>query len=293
MCLVILKNVLHPLRAITTKLQKRDMDIRSAYTSLTEVSNDIVAIRRDIDARFALWYQDALDLAKELDVEEARPRAKGRNAYRATHPAETPKDYFKRAIAIPFVDDVCSQMKERFATDSNGAILALFTLIPSVMINMEVSELPKVVEGLVMYRDDFPRFKSLRTELEVWHSKCKNMQNPPDSLLLALHTCNKDLFPNLVVLLQIASVIPVTSCKAERSFSAVRRHKTVLRSTMGEERLTALVLMNTYYNTPIDTDEVVRKFIEKHPRLFRRTSQLLRWQCKIKTSGVDIVSLGK
>ena len=81
-----------------------------------------------------------------------------------------------------------------------------------------------------------------------------------------MNTCSKDLYPNLVVLLQIACLIPVTSCEAERSFSAVRRHKTTLRSTMGEERLTSLVLMNMYYDVPIDAEEVVKRFIEKHPR---------------------------
>ncbi|XP_041377299.1 52 kDa repressor of the inhibitor of the protein kinase-like [Gigantopelta aegis] len=143
---------------------------------------------------------------------------------------------------------------------------ALFNLIPAIIVKMDVSELPKLVEDLETYRDDLPRFKSLRTELEVWQAKCMNMQAPSDSLLQALNLCSKDLFPNLVVLLQIACIIPVTSCEAERPFSAVRRHKTSLRSTMGEERLTSLVLMNMYYDTPTETDKVVRMFIQKHPR---------------------------
>ena len=99
-----------------------------------------------------------------------------------------------------------------------------------------------------------------------------NMQVPPDSLLQALNLCSKDLFSNLVVLLQIACIIPVTSCEAERLFSAMRRHKTSLRSTMGEECLTSLVLMNMYYDTLMETDKVVRMFIQKHPqRLFAPT----------------------
>ncbi|KAG1672352.1 repressor of the inhibitor of the protein kinase [Nymphon striatum] len=175
-CLVTLRNVLQPLREITARLQKRDLDIRSAYTSLTEVYEDIEALRADIDDRFRLWYEDeVLVMAKELGVDEKVPRAKGRNAYRATHLAESTMKYFKRS-------------------------------------------------------------------------------------------CSQELFPNLVVLLQIACVIPVKSCEAERSFSTVRRHKTVPRSTMGEDRLTSLVLMNTYYDTQISTDKVVQRFIQKHPR---------------------------
>ena len=42
--LMVLKNVLHPLREITTELQKRDIDIRCAYTLLMEIKKDIVAL---------------------------------------------------------------------------------------------------------------------------------------------------------------------------------------------------------------------------------------------------------
>ncbi|KAG1650934.1 repressor of the inhibitor of the protein kinase [Nymphon striatum] len=106
-CIVTLRNVLQPLREITARLQKRDLDIRSAYTSFTEVHEDIEALRADIDDRFRLWYEDeVLVMAKELGVDEKVPRAKGRNAYRATHSAKSTMKYFKRSIAIPFIDDV-------------------------------------------------------------------------------------------------------------------------------------------------------------------------------------------
>ena len=269
--LMVLKNVLQPLREITIKLQKRDIDIKCAYTLVMAIKADFTMLRNDIDERFKLWYQDALDLAKELGTDERAPRAKGRSIYRATHPAESTKEYFKRSLAILFVDDITMQMEERFAPAA-GVVSALFSLIPSVIKELDLSELPKLSEALAMYEDDLPRFRSLRSELEVWRAKCKNFQTPPDSLLEALNTCNKDLFPNLVVLLQIACLIPVTSCEAERSFSAVRRHKTTLRSTMGEERLTSLVLMNMYYDVPIDAQKVARRFVQKNPR--RLFSQL-------------------
>lgn len=43
---------------------------------------------------------------------------------------------------------------------------------------------------------------------------------------------------------RILSVIPATSCSAERSFSALRRMKTYLRSTMGQDRLNNLAIIN-------------------------------------------------
>ena len=41
----------------------------------------------------------------------------------------------------------------------------------------------------------------------------------------------------LVNVVHILAVIPATSCSAEQSFSALRRLKTYLRSTMGQQRV--------------------------------------------------------
>ena len=41
----------------------------------------------------------------------------------------------------------------------------------------------------------------------------------------------------------ILAVIPATSCSAERSFSALRRLKTYLRNTMGQERINSIALI--------------------------------------------------
>ena len=67
-------------------------------------------------------------------------------------------------------------------------------------------------------------------------------------------------------LLQLGCVLPVTSCEVERSFSAFRRVKTVIRSCMGEERLSSLCLMHIHYEVHINSHIVVEEFIRKQPR---------------------------
>ena len=47
-----------------------------------------------------------------------------------------------------------------------------------------------------------------------------------------------DIFPEFSRVVHILAVIPATSCSAERLFSALRRLKTYLRSTMGQMLLT-------------------------------------------------------
>ena len=52
------------------------------------------------------------------------------------------------------------------------------------------------------------------------------------------------LMPELLKIVKIFATMPTTSAQAERSFSTLRRLKTYLRSTMGQERLSSLTLMS-------------------------------------------------
>jgi hypothetical protein len=50
-------------------------------------------------------------------------------------------------------------------------------------------------------------------------------------------------FPDLLACYQIALTLPVSSASAERSFSTMRRIKTNLRTSMGDERLSSLAII--------------------------------------------------
>jgi hypothetical protein len=64
----------------------------------------------------------------------------------------------------------------------------------------------------------------------------------PTTLLETVYICNPTLFPNVNTILQLLLSLPVGSCACERSFSALRRPKTFLRTTTSEERLNGLAL---------------------------------------------------
>ena len=54
-----------------------------------------------------------------------------------------------------------------------------------------------------------------------------------------------DILPVLYKVTSILATIPVTSCSAERSFSALHRIKRFLRSTMGQGRLSSVAVILT------------------------------------------------
>ena len=69
-------------------------------------------------------------------------------------------------------------------------------------------------------------------------------------------------------IVRLLMTIPATSCTAERAFSTLKRVKTAHRSTMGEERLEALMLMSIFSRERLSIDEVVDKFMKLHSRRF-------------------------
>ena len=70
---------------------------------------------------------------------------------------------------------------------------------------------------------------------------------------------------NLVLeCIAVAITIPVSSCSAERSFSAVKRIMTRLRTTMTNDRLSDLTVLSTHsaLANNLNEDELVSRFME-------------------------------
>jgi hypothetical protein len=72
-------------------------------------------------------------------------------------------------------------------------------------------------------------------------------QNIP-GLQSALKLADKDLYPNIHTIFELLIVLPVTSVGCERSFSALRRLKTWVRSAMTGERLCSLAMLHSHRN---------------------------------------------
>ena len=79
---------------------------------------------------------------------------------------------------------------------------------------------------------------------------------------------NTDLYLQVKNLVKLLLVSPASSAEAERSFSGLRRLKTWLRSTMGQERLNALAVCQTHQDLldKLDMDSMVDEFISVNNR---------------------------
>lgn len=78
----------------------------------------------------------------------------------------------------------------------------------------------------------------------------------------------ESIFPNLEVALRIYLTLPKTNCTAERSFSAFKRVKSDMRSSMVDEKLNGLLLLRTQYdiNLKLDYENTIDDFATRKTR---------------------------
>ena len=87
--------------------------------------------------------------------------------------------------------------------------------------------------------------------------------------MTAMTQAQRDLLDQVVNIMKLILVMPATNSTSERSFSALRRVKTYLRSTMGQQRLNDLLLLHVHkeITDSLNLKEVVNNFVNNGHRL--------------------------
>ena len=152
-----------------------------------------------------------------------------------------------------------SHLNNRFSDVQRKAIMAL-SIVPSVFMTDQEADSSLVEELIGHYHDDLPSPSTLQQELHMWKCKWKLVEKSglPDTSSKSLEHANESMFPNIHILLRLICTLPVTSSECECSISVLRRLKTYLRSTMGQERMTGLALMHIKYG--MDFDNIINIF---------------------------------
>jgi len=117
----------------------------------------------------------------------------------------------------------------------------------------------------VLYEElrDYVEYRNTSSRPTDEHSlHCRSSE----SVIDALETCPKP-FVFVRKLLQVATTLPVTSCSAERCFSAMKLLKSRLRSTMYDDRLNGLALMYVHSSRDISLKSVINQFALSNRKL--------------------------
>ena len=267
MAFVIAWKALSLVKPLSIGLQSSSMDICKAYEEVASTTRSIQHIRNNVDQFHLEWFRIAESKAASIGADSpSLPRRCGRQLGRSNVSAENPCEYFKRAITIPFLDHLLCELHHRFDAEQLKVLRGL-SLVPAIM-KKDQQWRQNAMDLVSFYEDDVPSFHNFDMELVSLEMKWadQNSEELPNSPDLTLRQCSVKYFPNIHTLLRIICTLPVTSCSCERSISGLRRLKTYLRSTMGQDRLNGLALMHFHYSINVDVGEILDMFARKHPR---------------------------
>lgn len=153
------------LKPITVKLQESAKDVVNAYKEVGNVTRCIQGLRDSASTTFASWLREANEMSRFMTGHEIeRPRTAQRQTLRDNHPAESPEEYFKVSVTIPFLDHLSTELTDRFKQSELAA--DGLSLVPDVLVQSErgFADPPPGLLGLAtLWDSDLPDPTSLTT----------------------------------------------------------------------------------------------------------------------------------
>ena len=164
-----------------------------------------------------------------------------------SHQPSTPTEMYRQKC-YEALDVVCEEIKKRFDQDDLKVVVEIEQLLLDSA-NGIATTIPESVTCI--YRSDLD-IEQLYVHLRMLPDAVKQYNDPSGlPIKTSIRTlCNvlnaagiKQLLSQVHILHQILLTISVTTATSERTFSALRRLKTYLRSTMAQDRLNHLLLL--------------------------------------------------
>ena len=264
----------------STNLQGKNTSVQEALSCAEVAKNYLSRLRSD--ESFDRFYSSVVTEAEQYTGSPVLPRYRvpPKKIDQGAAPVQfkSPKDFY-RSLYFEALDLVHQQITMRFGQESMSIPKELESLlisaanaqsliqvnVPSSLISlysMDVNfERAKI--QLMMLPDLVKAYKESQslTKLEV--TSVRTIANVLNDVPMS-----KDTFREIDTLVRLFFTIPITTCTAERSFSSLRRIKTYLRSTMTEQRLNNVLILNAYKEETdqLDIQEIASMFIAVNDR---------------------------
>ena len=263
-CLHVVKELFCLTLPLCKTLQSVDCDLAAACRHVETVLSKTKEMRGNAATAFTSIFDEAQRFASDLGLEMTRPRTRGGRSMHADDPDLL--NHYRTSLFIPFLDHFTSELKQRFVLHQK-LLSNLSVLSPAKIVSVDLKALN--LESLVeLYGDILPEPDCLKQEIELWRIKWENVpvSERPTCAVSSLQACDATFFPNDFLLLAVLATLPVSTATPERSFSTLRRLKTWLRNSTGEERLSGLALLAVHRDVDICPDKVIDIFSGKKNR---------------------------
>ena len=264
-----LDKVLSLVHKMSLYLQGSTVDLQLSRKYARSVIKTVEDYRSDKEFN-SLW-SSALSDSQRLGLEPPQLPRQRRPSRRidtgsSEHHSPNSAEEICRMMYVELLDILKTQLNERFCSGD----VEIAEKVQTLLIQSATTEEPDIqmVKDVVQfYDDDFHApLSGVKAELQLFYNFVK--QNSKETLRtvqdLAAFFVNQGcsaLFPVVLQLFKILLCIPVTSATAERSFSALKRLKTWLRTRMSDDRLRSLALMSFERELTAELDANINELV--------------------------------
>ena len=223
-----------PLEELNRSLQASSYTVSGMIQAVDAVKSQLLLLRTE--EAFAELFSAVAVLSEHHQLDPVVLPRQRRPPSRYTgnapaHRSETPEDHYRAAFFMA-IDTAVRQLSDRF--DHSKPALQTYLALEKMLMSGNVDA--KLCQ-------QYPELTktSLDVQLPMFHSTYNFETLAEAQVLFQNMTVEvRRLFPGVEKLIRLLLICPVSSCAAERSFSALRRLKNWMRSTMTQERLNAV-----------------------------------------------------
>ncbi|CAB3984386.1 zinc finger MYM-type 1-like [Paramuricea clavata] len=275
------QNIFSVCEQVASTLQKPSITAQTTVTCVTSLKTNLQRQRDD----FHLFYDQVVTSSKAINFVDNPKLSRAKQLPRRfqhedgeQHHFQSAKE-FHRAQCVEALDACMAALQERFDQEIYSVLMNIETVLINAA-NGHTFELNDAVKRL--YEEDLD-FDQLKAELKLLEGiisqrlpEVKKVTSI-DTITSIFSTEETDssqivmaMF-NVVRLLQIYLLAPMSAASGERSFSSQRLVKTYLRSTMTAARYNNLIVMhvNKARTDELDLSLIAKDFVLKNERRVR------------------------
>lgn len=256
--------ILERVNATSKTLQTMDLNVSFGVELMTSLLTFVAEIREQFNEieletkDFFFEGEDTTDIHYKDELKRAKRKKLFFDETTGNEITLEGKERFRIEVFKVLCDNITQDLKKRIKCyeEVTSAFKCFFTL--------DKEEIKESIDILCdKYRKDIDETKEyLQNEIIHFQELCKNLNKNTLYEKYEVVQEAKATFPNILTLLQIYLTIPISNASGERSFSALKRIKTYLRSNLNQENLDALSLLYIEYNAleKLNSDSIIRQF---------------------------------
>ncbi|XP_067943160.1 zinc finger MYM-type protein 1-like [Watersipora subatra] len=208
--------------------------------------------------------REKLDVNHSVLPRRRRPSKRKDDNQDTAHSHTNTYDLYRQAF-FQALDTIKTCIEDRFNQKGMSAHIALEQLLLKTSAEESVEE---ELNTIIKFNNSDFNWLSLEHELELLSLSDSKFNVISEFFAWIAKGQNNSVYPQLSNIAKLLLLMPASNAATEMSFSAMKRLKSDIRSSMSQVRLNSLMLLHVHNDLTdtIDIQEVIRLFAAYHPR---------------------------